>query len=570
MVSPHLVKKKEGKFNLNASVKKLFQLIYIKQNKSDDSDAESKIMVSTMVSRLAFFYEKIRNAVDYEDDHLLRKNAIKRIFKRQVVIEGLVKSAESKEMAIHLLTELIQAGYLENNTIPEKKIYEVAEILEKYVKLQYYCFKKENFSLYEVFFRKKKKKKQDKKIEKKLSNWIIALAAAEIEENLTKDEVEDEIVSEMFDILKTNIKLPRDLPFEKDLDLQIYLGIARNFLNFDQDSLNYTIFKYYNKDWGSLEHKKNDEEIEALSKKIDVLYLTIEEQLKHPLKKQLDKIIKSYSLYFSILREIIENNPLKAYDQVINNHKSFINLVKETCEKRYRRIKNKLWKAGLRSIIYIFLTKSIFVFLIEIPAVKWFGEEINIFSLAINIAFPAFFLFMMILFTWSPAQENTKKIVAGVEEVVFSEKRRSHAILLRKPARRSWVMDLIFNLIYISGFFITIYFTIKALDFIGFNWVSIVIFLFFLAFASFFSFRIKRDIKKFIIIEPREGVIRSLVDFFYTPIVAAGKFLSDNASKINVFVFILDFIIEAPFKVFVEIFDDWLKYMKERKDDLVN
>ena len=54
-----------------------------------------------------------------------------RIFKRQVVIEGLVKSAESKEMAIHLLTELIQAGYLENNTIPEKKIYEVAEILEK-------------------------------------------------------------------------------------------------------------------------------------------------------------------------------------------------------------------------------------------------------------------------------------------------------------------------------------------------------------------------------------------------------------------------------------------------------
>ena len=37
------------------------------------------------------------------------------------MIEGLVKSAESKEMAIHLLTELIQAGYLENNTIPEKR-----------------------------------------------------------------------------------------------------------------------------------------------------------------------------------------------------------------------------------------------------------------------------------------------------------------------------------------------------------------------------------------------------------------------------------------------------------------
>ncbi|HOZ53446.1 MAG TPA: hypothetical protein PK142_02085 [bacterium] len=569
MVSPHLIKKKEGQFNLNTSAKKLFQLIYIKKNKPEnDSSGESKITVSTMVSRLAFFYEKIRNAVDYEDDHLLRKNAIKRIFKRQIVIEGLVKGAKSKELSIHLLTELIQAGYLENNAIPEKKIYEVANILEKYVKLKYYSFQKENFSF--NFFSKKDKNKRNNKAESKLLNWIISLAAAEIEDNITKDDVKNEIVSDMFSILKDNIKLPRDLPFENDLDIQIYLAIARNFLNFDLDSLSFIVFKYYDKDWSKMDGENSDEKIEAISKKIDVLYSAIEHQLEHPLKKQLDKIIKSYSLYFSILKEIVEDNPIKVYDQAMNNYKSFINLVKEACEKRYKRIKNKLWKSGFRSIIYIFLTKSIFVLLIEIPAVQWFGEEINPFSLAINIAFPAFLLFMMILFTWSPAQENTKKIINGVEEIVFSEKRRKHAILLRKPPRRNWMMDFIFNLLYIGGFFITIYFIIKALNFIEFNWVSIVIFLFFLTFASFFSFRIKREIKKFIIIEPREGLLGFLFDFFYTPIIATGKFLSDNASKINVFVFVLDFIIEAPFKVFVEIFDDWLKYMKERKDNLVN
>lgn len=569
MVSPHLIKKKEGQFNLNIKAKKLFQLIYIKKNKTEDGpDGESKITVSTMVSRLAFFYEKIRNAVDYEDDHLLRKNAIKRIFKRQVVIEGLVKSTKSKELAIHLLTELIQAGYLENNSIPEKKIYEIANILEKYIKLKYYSFQKENFPF--KFFPKKNKKNRTNQAETKLLNWIISLAAAEIEDNITKDEVKDEMVSDMFDILKNNIKLPRDLPFENDLDVQIYLGIARSFLNFDLDSLSFILFKYYNKDWSKIDGDLSDDKIEATSKKIDVLYLTIEQQLEHPLKKQLDKIIKSYSLYYSILKEIIEENPIKVYDQAMNNYKSFINIVKETCEKRYKRIKNKLWRSGFRSIVYIFLTKSIFVLLIEIPAVKWFGEVINVFSLGINIAFPAFLLFIMILFTWSPAQENTKKIIEGVEEVVFSEKRRKYAILLRKPPRRNWMMDFIFNLLYIGGFFVTIYFTIKALIFIEFNWVSIIIFLFFLAFASFFSFRIKRDIKKFIIIEPKEGLLGFLFDFFYTPIIAAGKFLSDNASKINVFVFVLDFIIEAPFKVFVEIFDDWLKYMKERKDDLVN
>jgi hypothetical protein len=566
MVSPHLIKKKDKRFNINTNAKKLFQLIYIKKNNLDTDEEGSKITVSDMVSKLAFVYEKIRNAVDYDDDHLLRKNAIKRIIKRQIVIEGFIKKSESQEMAIHLLTELIQAGYLENGTVPESKIYEVAEIIEKYVKLKYLSFKKSSLS---SFFSKNKRKKESKRTSKAqsiLSNWIISLAAAEIEKNLTKDKVQQEIVSDMFDVLKENIKLPRDLPYEKDLDIQIYLGIARNFMNYDEDMLSFVLFKYYNKVWSSPEEK----DIEAISEKIDSLHLAISNQMNHPLKKQLDKIIKSYSLYYSILREVIEDNPIKVYDQAINNYKSFVGLVKEACNKRYRKIKSKLWKSGFRSIVYIFLTKSIFVFLLEVPAIRFFGEEIHTFSLVVNVFFPAFLLFLMILLTWAPAQDNTKKIVEGVEEIVFSEKRRSRSILLRRPARRSLFMDLMFNILYLGGFSLTIYVIIRLLGMIYFNWVNIVIFIFFLMFVSFFSFRIKRDMKRFIIVEPKEGFIRFLFDFFYTPIVAMGKYLSNKASRMNVFVFILDFIIEAPFKVFVEIFDDWIKYMKERKEDLVN
>lgn len=559
MVSPQLIKKKENQLSLNTNAKKLFQLIYVKKNNLDEKDDDSsKIVVSAMASKLTFFYEKIRNAVDYDDDHLLRKNAIKRIFKRQLVIESIVKISKSKELSLHLLTELIQAGYLENNSISESKIYEIADILEKYIKLKYNIFKKKNFSE-----KKKKRKNKDQKI---ILNWIICLAAAEIEENLTKNKVKQEIVADMFEMIKEDIRLPKELPYNDDVDIQIYLGIARNFLNFDNDLLNFVLFKYYNKNWA----KVNEQEIENVSQRIDSLHLAISQQLKHPLHKQLDKVTKSYSLYFSILKEVIEENPIKIYDQAVNNYKNFISIIKESCEKKYGKIKKKLWRAGLRSMIYIFLTKSIFVFALEIPAIKWFGEEINPISLAINVMFPAFLLFIMILFTWAPAEENTKKIIDGIEKIVFSEKKKKGIIVLRTPAKRSIMMDIVFNLLYLSGFSVTIYFIIKLLTFVGFNWVNITIFLFFLTFVSFFSFRIKRDIKKFIIIEPRDGFISFLFDFFYTPIVAMGKFLSDNASKVNVFIFILDFIIEAPFKVFVEIFDDWIKYMKERKDDLVN
>lgn len=87
-------------------------------------------------------------------------------------------------------------------------------------------------------------------------------------------------------------------------------------------------------------------------------------------------------------------------------------------------------------------------------------------------------------------------------------------------------------------------------------------------FVSFFSFRIKRDVKQYVITEERETFLGFIFDFFYMPIVAVGKFLSDNVSRINVFIFILDFIIEAPFKVVVSVIEEWTKYLKERKEDL--
>lgn len=568
MVSPNLTKKKESSFDIDIDIKRLFQMVYVKKNNLDKSkNKEANISVSTMGSKLAFFYEKIRNAVDYDEDYLLRKNAIKRILKRKILIEGLIKKSESEDISSHLLTELIQAGYLPNNSIPEKKIYDIAEIINKYIKLKYYSFQKESlFAILSESFGFRNKRKRTSRAKKILLNWVISLAAAEIEENLSDDPVRKEMLNEMFEILKDNIKLPRDLPFENDLEIQIYLSICRNFLKYDDDLLNLIAFKYYNKNW----KEASDDKIIKVSEKIDKLYLAVSNQLKHPLIKQIDKISKSYSLYFSILHEAIEENPLKVYEFALNNYKAFISFIKEISQRRYRKIKKKLWSSGWRSIIYIFLTKSIFVFALEIPAIKFFGEELNTISLAINVSFPAVLLFIIILFTWSPAKENEKKILDGIEEIVFTEKRQKYSMVLRKPAKRSFFMDFIFNLLYISGFSITIYLIIKGLAIIDFNWVNITIFLFFLTFVSFFSFRIKREIKRFIIIEHRENFLSFLFDFFYMPIVAAGKFLSDNASKINVFIFVLDFIIEVPFKVFVEIFDDWVKYVKERKEDLIN
>jgi len=190
-------------------------------------------------------------------------------------------------------------------------------------------------------------------------------------------------------------------------------------------------------------------------------------------------------------------------------------------------------------------------------------------ALAVNVSFPALLLFLIVLFTKLPSESNSQKIVDGIKSLVLKEFEHQEPFRLRTPIKRSKLSDTIFGFIYSLTFLFSVSFVIWALDKLGFNWVSITIFLFFLLFVSFFSIRIRKNARDYIIIPPKENILNLISDFFYIPIVSAGKWLSEKFSRINVFVFILDFIIEAPFKIFVEIAEDWTKYVKERKDEIV-
>jgi len=201
--------------------------------------------------------------------------------------------------------------------------------------------------------------------------------------------------------------------------------------------------------------------------------------------------------------------------------------------------------------------------------VRWLGEELNYVSLSINIIFPAFLLFLIILLTRKPTSKNLDRVVEGIQELTYAEKIKTSPYIIKRPIKRSRTVTGIFRLIYATTFIFSIYIVVRALETVAFSWVSIIIFLFFLAFVSFFSVRVKRNIKEFIIEQRKDSLADFLFDFFFMPIVAAGRWLSGKASKINVFVFIMDFIIEAPFKVFVEIAEDWTKYVKERKDEIM-
>lgn len=549
MVNPLFIQKEEPKFTPNESVKKLFQVLYHQKNKEESESDEPKIRVSEIISKMSFYYEKIRNTVDDKEEHLLYKNAIDRILKRQISIE---MTRDGNQIAKHLLVELIRAGYLPNNKLPESKIEEIGEIINRYLRLR-------KIALEAVEQNLEFKERLD------LSRWIIAIAACEIEEKLRRSKVDQVIVGNMYDLLSKSVELPSESLFHKDREIQVYIGIYRSYFRADYDMVAHVLFKYFVHDW----QKANNEEVAKVANNILHLQKAIDQQVHHPLAGQISKIVNRYYVYYSILTEVISDDPKKVYENLHNDPKSFPRDIKAVCNKRYKSAKSKLWRAGLRSIIYLFITKSIVALILEIPVANFLNETINNYSLAINVAFPPTLLFVIILFSAIPSDKNTSRIIEGIEELTFIEKKRKEPILLRVAnAKRSRSKNWIFGSIYTITFFVSFGAVVYLLRQINFNFVSIAIFTLFLALISFFSVRIRKRVRELFVIDANENLIMFIIDFFYIPIMAAGKWLSENFSKLNVFVLIMDFIIEAPFKIFVEIAEEWTKYVRERKDDI--
>jgi len=549
-LSQILTKKEEAVFTPNENAKKLFQVIYQEKNKPEaESDDTPKIKVSELISKLAFYYEKIRNSVDYKEEYLLRKNSILRNLKRQIILEAPLKNLNPEDIARNLLVELIRAGYLTNNKLPESKIGELAAVVDKYLKLRALALPQ---------LAKEKEKNQ-------IGKWILALAASEIEARLNPDPVLATVVSNMYELLAANIVLPDDSPFQADREIQIYIGIHRIFLKFDFDMLEFLLLKYYNANW----LQAGEAEIKYLANHLEAVKQTIGEQMHHPLANQLNKIISRYAVYFTILKDIVADDPVGVYEGLTDDPKAFPRLVKKFAQKKYHEAKVKLRRAAVRSIIYIFLTKMILAFILEVPVTNWLGEALNYNSLAINITFPPLLLFLIVLFTRTPSEANTQKIVQGVEEVIFKEKARSEPWFLRQPSERRRGISTAFAVIYAITFFITFGLVIYLLDKLQFNFLSIIIFLFFLTLVSFFSLRIRKVAREMYIVERRDNILSFVADFFYVPIVEVGKWLNEKFSRLNFLVFILDFIIEAPFKIFVDIAEEWTKYVKERKEEIM-
>ena len=100
-----------------------------------------------------------------------------------------------------------------------------------------------------------------------------------------------------------------------------------------------------------------------------------------------------------------------------------------------------------------------------------------------------------------------------------------------------------------------------------FNFVSQFVFTFFLAIVSFLSYRINL-LANVYRVGDKEGLLTLLVDFLFMPIIRVGRNLTIGIAQINIFLYLFDFLIEAPFKLLFAFFDQWFYYLRGRSEEL--
>jgi len=452
----------------------------------------------------------------------VRQAAIERILKRRFFL-----NQESPKIARLLIKELSWARYFSNNSIESSKIETLSKIIDKYRNV---------FNL----------------SEKNISEKLIGLCSCEIEENLSFNPLPQILTNYVSSSL-----LPRLEFGESDKQIksiQVYIATERAYAKNDEILITYKLLKVLLPKW-------ND------PKKLFTTVAKIEEYLNYPLKDSLKRKVTQMIPPFNLIREIIKSS--QDINSLIEDPKLLEGRARRILEQKYSETKDKVLRASKRSIIYIILTKMVLAILIEIPFEVLFSK-INYMVLTINILFPPSLMFLFNSGVKLPSSKNSNVMIEKVNEYFYKDETKITPEFIQATPK-STGKNRIFFYFFLTTSSLVIIGILWLLNLLGFSIVSQFIFLFFLTVVSFFAFRVREISKDYQLSdEYAESFWESLVDYIFLPIIKVGQFLSNQISKLNILSFIFDFIIEAPLKTFLEILEDWLHFVRVKKEEILS
>lgn len=521
----------------------LMQQLDAAERGSKTANVVNRIHVSELTSVPSFLYEKIRNIVDYKDEYLLRKNALRRFLKRTIVLPKFSHSPEAAAAA--LVRELILSRYLPNDTVPEQIVPTLAQIITKY------------FALFD--------KLGDSKCDvPKWKELLLGIAAVECDSHLVSPVERNAYISYAYKLLKPVLELPDALESDEAKSVQFILTIQRVLERSDREILMYYLLRHYYADWFTL---PPTEAANMLAPQVPAILRTFTNILEYRLGKRLLTPIKKLLVPLLVFRDLLHNYQ-SSKRELLSNPNKLEELSRETYRTFWRATRKRVRRKGFHAIVYIFVTKMLLALLLELPYERIFLQDIHYLPLAINLLFPPFLMMVITLLIKSPGVANEASVVKGIREMIYGGEVSFYKTRKLRTATATFWKRFFYGLLYLITFGTSFGLLVSVLYKLEFNLLSGALFIFFISLVSFFGISLRQQARQLKVVEGRETITAFLVDFFTLPVVAFGKWLSNTFDKINVFVFFLDFLFEVPFKSLLKMIEDWFNFLKEKKDEM--
>ena len=518
---------------LSQGTKKLLEQYQLWHQELEPKENISTITVDEVAARVASFYEKIRGMVDWREEHLLRKTAIERMFKRRLLF-----GSDGKDMAEPLLHELIRGGHFPNGRLPVQKIDQVQEIINKYISLI------EQSKLY-----------GEKKSQADLEDWLLTVGACEIEEALSLRTREKALIEFMAENMEKQIQIRkkdenRILPQERILE--IYVAVQRSLFKLDDPTIALHLLEKFYPQWERASLHSVKTKIESL--------------LNHSLADKFYAVVERYDTPYLLLGDIISENPNK-FAELVQNSQMFEAAIEKIYAIRLKKLKTRMERTAFFSTLSVFLSKVLVVLAIELPIDANITHELNYMNLLWSVAIPPLFLLALVKTVKSSTSENVQRTLLEVAKITFeTEQKEISEISL--PRKRSAFVSFIVHTVYLCSFVVSFGFLGWILRKFHFSVPSIVVFLLFFSLVAFAGTKIRSRARELMVGKEKEGFLQSLLDLFGLPIIQVGKWLSSQISRFNILVLLLNVLIETPFQVFVEFIEQLRTFWKEKKEEI--
>ena len=178
-------------------------------------------------------------------------------------------------------------------------------------------------------------------------------------------------------------------------------------------------------------------------------------------------------------------------------------------------------------------------------------------------------MFMIGLTIKKPGDENTDRIVKIIDSFVYKDDDIEKIPFSLERKKVGYIVSRVFLALYIFVFFLMFSSIGLILIDIGFNVLSATIFFIFLSMVLLFVYRVRYTATELNVQGEKEGFLTHLFSIITIPFINVGSVLSQGFQRLNFFLLIMDFLIEAPLKNVITVFEDWNVFIREKREEVI-